>query len=205
MTSETVYEKLIKREQPINGLRAFLSGVVAASFMLAFIDVFNMLGTTRFSFETYLGSLIRGTEHGARNWVVGLVANWLVGGLFGILYAYCFEYVLLKSSARLGVVLGYFHVMFATIAVFPFFTMVHEFYGFTEYVPFGVLGHKVDPNAPILIFVGHLLFGATMGLFYGPAGLDRLHAQWSEPGDSGLPGESGVILEEDDPEDAAAA
>ena len=70
---------------------------------------------------------------------------------------------------------------------------------------FGFLGSSINPATPLLIIVGHLIFGMTMGTFYGPIGLERLHARQFEPGESGKAYEDpDVITPEDDPIDRVA-
>lgn len=191
-------EQLMRNEQPINWSRGFMTGVFGASLMMAFIDSFNMMGLTRFSYEVYLGSLIRGTPYGTHNWTVGVFANWLVGGVFGLLYAYFFEYQFGRASARVGLLLGFGHAALASVAFFPFFNAIHEQMGSPLYAGFGFFGSGLNPGTPILLLIGNLLFGATVGAFYGPVREDRVMARLFEPGESGLPGEAGVISDTDD-------
>src|ERR1700722_1430414 len=80
-------------EQPISWSRAMLSGWAASTLMMAFMDIFYMLGLTRFSFEAYLGSLIFDSSAGTHIWTAGLFANWILGGVFGVVYGFYFENV----------------------------------------------------------------------------------------------------------------
>lgn len=199
--------KLAQNEQPINWKRAFLAGVLSASFMMAFIDIFNMMGITRFSFEVYLGSLLNlasRSRYEVHNWTIGVFANWILGGIFGFFYAYCFESIFRKADGRVGTFLGFGHAILAAIAFFPFFGIVHEFSGTGLYSDFGFFGSGLDAATPILLLVGHLLFGASIGTFYGPVRAARVRYRFFEPGETGLPGEPGVIREEDDPKDRMA-
>jgi hypothetical protein len=190
-------------EQPINWFRAFICGIGGASLMMGFLDIFYMMGITPFSYEQYLGSLLRGTMYGQHNWIVGLLANWVVGGIFGFLYAYGFEYIFKRSGGRVGTALGLGHAVIAMVALFPFFTIMHQEVGTGLYPEFGFFGSGLGAPTPILLLMGHLLFGATVGTFYGPVRAYRVRARVYEPGEAGMPGEIGVFTIEDDPRDSA--
>src|SRR5689334_13535703 len=101
--------QFVLNEQPINWARAFIAGGASAIFMMAFIDSYYLMGMTPFTYEIYIGSLLLASIYGHQNWTVGWFANIFIGGLFGILYAYFFEYVFVRSSARLGTLLGFLH------------------------------------------------------------------------------------------------
>jgi hypothetical protein len=198
--------KLALTEQPINWGRAILCGMIGALFMMSFIDTFYMMGITPFCFELYLGSLIRGTvQGGAHNWIVGFFANLVTGGLFGLFYAYCFEDIFQRSSARLGIWVGVWHTIVAAVAVFPFFGAVHEFMGTGLYPEFGILGVKLGLPTTILLVAGHMLFGSSMGLFYGGVRERRVRERYFEPGESGRSGSFDVITPEYDPRDRVNA
>jgi hypothetical protein len=195
-----------RTEQPINWGKSIVCGMLGATFMMAFIDTFYMMGITPFSFEYFLGTLLRGgVEYGPQNWVLGFLANLVTGGIFGIVYAYCFEYVYFRASGRIGMALGMWHSLLAAVAVFPFFTSIHEFMGTGVYQNFGILGYKLGLQTPILLVTGHLLFGATMGVFYGSVRAQRIRAKRGfEPGELARPGDPDLITLEDDPPDRVA-
>jgi hypothetical protein len=198
--------RITRTEQPINWGRAFLSGAFGAALMMGFLDTFFMLGTTRFSLEVYIGSLITGQPYAVHSWTFGLLANWLLGGIFGIFYAYCFEYVFRRSGARLGTALGLGHALVAALIFFPFFSMAHAQMQ-TGYLEngFGILGSAIDPATPVLLITGHLLFGATFGTFYGPVRAGRVRMREWEPGAIAEPGDPDAISEEEDARDRFAA
>lgn len=198
-------ERLMRNEQPISWGRAFVVGVIGATLMMGLLDSFNMMGFTQFSYETYIGSLIRNEAHGAHNWTVGVFANWFLGGIFGVFYAYFFEYFFSRASAREGLLLGVAHVALAAFAFFPFFNAIHEQMGVMLYPSFGILGSGLGVATPLLLIVGNLLFGATVGTLYGPVRLERVMTRYFEPGETGMPGEPGVISASEDTEDRVVA
>jgi hypothetical protein len=197
-------EQLMRAEQPIHWGRAVLTGILAVSLMMAFVDVFNMMGLTRFSYEVYLGSILRGEDTGVHNWTVGLLANWVMGAVFGIAYGYFFEYRFARASARKGIQLGFVHAAMAAFAVFPFFNAIAEQIGLSRYANFGFFGFGLDPATPLLLLVGHLVFGATVGLLYGPVRLERVMMRRHEPGQTLPPGHPDAITEQQDAVDRAA-
>lgn len=193
---------MAQNEPPIYWTRAFLSGMLGATMLMGFLDIYCMMGITPFSFEQYLGSLLRGTPYGHHNWTVGVFANWFMGGMFGLVYAWAFEFVFHKSGGRVGTWVGLVHAIIAGVAVFPFFNILHEQVNTGVYPGFGFFGVGLGPATPILIVVGHLLFGATVGLFYGPVGSARVRARYWEPGEAGMPGELDVLSDHEDVRDS---
>jgi hypothetical protein len=193
---------LAQTEPPIFWTRAFISGVLGATMMMGLLDIFYMMGITPFSYEQYLGSLLRLTPYGHHNWTVGVLANWFVGGLFGFVYAWAFEFVFKKSGARAGIWLGLLHAGLAALVLFPFFNILHEEARTFAYPDFGFFGVGLGGATPILLLFGHLLFGATVGLFYGAVGSARIRARHFEPAEMGMPGEDDVLPEGEDLHDS---
>jgi hypothetical protein len=197
--------RVLRYEQPINWGRAFWVGMLAFMFMMFFVDCFDMMGISNFSFETYLGKLFYGETYKDRAWLVGFLLNLGMGGMFGMLYGYFFEYSFYRANARNGILVGLIHTAVAAIAVFPFFNIIHEFLGHERYAGFGILGSGQSPATPVVITLGHLLYGATLGTLYGPVRQARLRARDSEPGEFGQPGEPDVITRRDDADDGLVA
>jgi hypothetical protein len=197
----TLYEKT---EQPINWKRAFACGVFASWVMMSFVDICNMMGITRFSLEVYLGSMIRATNADTpRSWLVGCLVNWLVGGLAGIVYAYLFEYLFRNASARAGVFAGLIHSAFAALVIFPFFNALRQ--QMSVVLPysdsFGILGSGIGVVTPLVLVIGHLIFGITVGAGYGPVRNQRIRAKTFEPGETVEKGDESGISESEDSRD----
>jgi hypothetical protein len=195
---------LYRLEQPISWGRAFFCGMLGSAILMAWLDIFYMMGFTTFNLEVFVGTILRNsTEFMPRAWLVGAIANLIFGGIFGIFYGYLFEYIYQRSGAGIGFKVGIFHAAFAGIAMLPFFQTVHEQMGIQLYPNgLGFLGSHISAVTPLLIVTGHLLFGSTMGLFYGPVQLDRIRTRNFEPGEVGYAGDPDVITAEEDPSDA---
>jgi hypothetical protein len=176
--------KFTRTQQPINWGRAFVSGMVSAALMMGFIDTFNMMGITPFSFERYIGTLVTLNSYFVHTWTIGFFLNLILGGLFGIVYGYCFEYVFSGANGRFGIKIGFWHTILAAVAFFPFFGAIHETMGTGLFPNFGILGWKLGIPTPLLLIAGHLLFGLCMGTFYGPVRADRVRTKVFEPGET---------------------
>jgi hypothetical protein len=103
------------------------------------------------------------------------------GGYFGWIYGFLFEDVFKKANSRTGITVGFLHSILAAVAVFPFFEIVGEQMNVRLYSHFGFFGSGLSPVTPFILLFAHLLFGATMGVFYGPVRMDRIRAQFMEP------------------------
>ena len=175
---------LERRQQPIHWFRAAVVGMIGTLVMMGWIDFFYLAGATPFSFELYLGSLLRGTQYGDHNWTVGFLANLWVGSLFGLFYAYFFEYVYFQANVRTGLKVAFWHLLAAAFAFFPYFGALHEFVGTGLYPHFGILGSGLGFFTVLLIAMGHFLFGASTGLLYGGVKLERAREAEFEPGET---------------------
>ncbi len=191
-----------QRQQPIHWWRAIKVGIVGSLLMMGWIDTFYLVGATPFSFELYLGSLLRGTQYGDHNWTVGFIANLTIGAIFGLFYAYFFETVYFVANAKTGLKVALWHLIAAAVAIFPFFNALHEFVGTGLYPNFGVLGSGLGLFTLALMIVGHFLFGASTGLLYGGVQVERARESEFEPGETGVPPSLGGQTYEDDPKDA---
>ena len=190
--------KFVKTEQPMNWKRAFFSGATSAAFMMAFIDIFYLMGITPFTFESYLGSLFEFVRYTDYTWTLGFFINLVIGGVFGFLYAYFFEYVFSRANARIGIWLGVGHSLIAALAFFPFFGAIHEFLNVGLYPHFGFLGSALGAPTLILLVTGHMLYGACMGLFYGDVRIARVRARFFEPGEVANVQDPDLITDEED-------
>jgi hypothetical protein len=180
----TIQDAYAQNAQPMNWTRAFISGVFASMVLMSFIDICYMWDVTPFNLEVYIGSIFRDSLVGTHNWTIGFLVNLVMGGVFGLLYGFFFEDIFQRSGTRIGLLTSVFHIIFVAVAVFPFFGIVAEQLGTELFPHFGILGSGLGPTTPLILIVAHLLFGATMGLFYGPVRLNRLRAKFMEPEDS---------------------
>jgi hypothetical protein len=168
----------------MNWHRAVLSGICGSMIMMAFVDSFYMMGTTPFCFENYLGSLILNDTSSGNLWTVGFLANLAIGGIYGLFYAFLFEYVYKRADPRNGVKIGFYHAVLAAFAIFPFFRLLGTQTENQLYPNFGFFGSALGAATPIILLFAHLIYGVTLGAFYGPVRMERVLARYMEPEDT---------------------
>ena len=76
--------------------------------------------------------------------------------------------------------------------------------GVTVYSNFGFFGVGLGARTPVLLLAGHLIFGATMGTFYGPVGRLRVRARLFDPWENVAQGDAGAVTEDEDAGDRIA-
>lgn len=176
--------EVVHKEKSLNWTRAVVAGCFSAAAMMAFVDSFAMLELIPFSFAHYLGSLILNSfgypPSGTHAWTLGFFASLGVGALSALVYAYLFENRYRRASVALGVRIGFYHALVAGFLIFPYFGMIHE-YTTGLYQNFGFMGSGTNLATPLVVTVGHLVFGATMGVLYGAVGVERMRSTISEP------------------------
>jgi hypothetical protein len=170
--------------QPINWSRAALSGVCGCMIMMAFVDSFYMMGVTPFCFENYLGSLILENTSSGNLWTIGFLANMAIGGVIGLFYAFFFEFVYKRADVRIGLKLGFYHAILAAVAIFPFFRLLGTHMRLQLHPVFGFFGSALGVATPLVLLFAHLIYGLTMGAFYGPVRMNRVLARYMEPEDT---------------------
>ena len=187
--------KLAKSEQPISWVRAFLSGIGGVSVMMGFIDI----SFSCWAIRHFLSSNTWGACCGAR-FTGSRIGSWVSSptGWWAVSLASCTAgHLNMSSGAPEGESVrlwGLDMPLFAAVAVFPFFAILQDQAHTGLYPDFGFFGVGLGAPTPILLLMGHLLFGMTVGLFYGPVRAYRVRARVYEPGESaGLPGELEVI------------
>jgi hypothetical protein len=154
--------------------RAFGAGVLGAAVMSVLMAVSRGLGFP-VKLELVLGSYITGSTD-ARGWVVGFLAHFAIGGLFGIVYALGFGRGMRHAGVLPGLALGALHALAAGLVLVAL-PRVHPLIPDEIVAPgpfmanLGLMG--------VISFVGlHLLFGAIVGELCKPLeeGHDRFGA-----------------------------
>jgi hypothetical protein len=141
--------------------RALLAGIAGALAMSGTMFLIRQFGIN-VSLEMLLGSLLE-DQTGLSIWMSGFILHLAIGVVIALLYAFVFE-VLETWGPLLGGGLGLAHGLMAGLfmsaisAMNPVVPNVHAPGAFLAHVQYG----------PIIFLVLHLLFGATVGLVYGP-------------------------------------
>jgi len=143
--------------------RALLAGAVGAIAM-SLASIIVRLAGIPVNLESLLGSLLD-TRSPAAQWAIGFLLHLLIGACTGIGYAVVFEWAVQRSGAMVGAGLGLCHGLMAGLlmssipAMNPLGTARFTAPGpFLQNLSFG----------PIMFVLLHCLYGACVGLVYGP-------------------------------------
>jgi hypothetical protein len=140
------------------------------------------LGITRMNLPHMLGTMF--TPNRDRALVYGVVLHALNGWAFSLLYVAGFHAAHLFTW-WFGALLGLLHGAFVSMVAMPIMPGVHPrmasaLRGPTvarQLEPPGFLGLNYGVRTPISVFVGHVAFGALLGLLYTPLNARRCDEQ----------------------------
>jgi len=149
--------------------RAVIFGVVGAAAMSMMMLLARTMGMPA-ALEMMLGTMT-GAGPGPGPFALGLAIHLVMGGLFGIGYAWLFERVLHHGGAVAGVGIGLVHAVFAGIfmAVIP---IIHPLIPAEMPAP-GAFMANLGPMGVVAEFALHAIFGAIVGGGYGHVARER--------------------------------
>lgn len=157
--------------------RAILFGVLGAAAISVVSGLVRLAGLP-ISIEMILGTVF-GLAPGGAAFALGLLMHLVIGGLFGLLYAFLFERVWAHGGAPVGALLSILHA-----SLFGFFL------GFTPSFHPAIPSQLPDPGpyfshlhagGVIVFFLAHAIYGAIVGAGYGHVVAER---QWAPTGRS---------------------
>jgi uncharacterized membrane protein YagU involved in acid resistance len=143
--------------------------------MTALMEAAQAARFTRMSIPFLLGAMVSERRFVIR--VVGFTFHLVNGVIFALAYALFFETVG-RSDWWLGGVAGAIHGALALILLLPFLQDVHPRMARVDQGPDptpmlqppGFLALNYGTRTPLVTFVGHVVYGATVGFFYRPLG-----------------------------------
>lgn len=163
---------LLQGEQAVREMKivkAMFGGVIGAVTISVITAGLRAAGCP-IDFELTLGSIFT-RAIGFSTWLLGLALHLGLGALFALLYAAVFEYVLLRASWALGVLVSVAHVALAGV-VLAASSSVHP-----------LMPHVLPAPGPLMLSFGwfgvlsflalHLMYGAIVGGFYGATRVTR--------------------------------
>lgn len=120
------------------------------------------LGLTHLNFEMTLGTLATGP--GLNAWIVGFHLHIVLAGIFALAYAFFFE-IRHDAGVVMGVLAGVLQAVIVggVLGVLP---LIHPRLG-TELAAPGYFASALGPGDMALLFLVHMIFGATVGALYG--------------------------------------
>lgn len=144
--------------------KAFVAGVVGGAVMSVLLAIGRAIGLN-VNLELLLGT-VTGMRPSAAAWTIGLVMHLVISGLIGMLYGLGFEYVARRAGALPGVVFSLLHIVIGGI-VMGAIPAIHPLVPEPMMAPGAFMSNLGD--AGVIVFVVlHAIFGAVVGIIYGP-------------------------------------
>jgi hypothetical protein len=144
--------------------KAFIAGVVGGAIMSVLLAIGRALGLN-IPLELLLGT-ITGMAPGPIAWVLGLILHLFISGAIALVYGLGFEYVSRRSGALPGVVFSLVHMVVGGLflGVLP---ALHPLIPGTLRAP-GMFMSNYGDIGVIAFVVLHAIYGAIVGVMYGP-------------------------------------
>jgi hypothetical protein len=144
--------------------KAFIAGVVGGAAMSVLLAIGRALGVPA-NVEMILGTMT-GLAPGAGTWVLGLAMHLVISGLIAMLYALGFEHVAHRSGALPGVVFSLLHIVVGGLFM-GMLPSLHPMITERMSAPGAFLSNLGDVGV-IAFVVLHAIYGAIVGVMYGP-------------------------------------
>jgi hypothetical protein len=146
-------------------------GFAATIVLTALTIAAQSLGLTRIDLPFIIGTMFTANRDRAK--VVGLFMHLVNGWIFAIVYALFFEQFR-TATWWLGALIGLVQGFFVVVAVLPILPgmhprMVSDFRGPEPtrlLEPPGFLAVNYGRNTPLVLMLGHAMYGLILGLFY---------------------------------------
>lgn len=145
-------------------LRALFAGVFGAVVMSVAMLLLRLVGIP-VSFELLLGSLVT-QRSGLEQWIAGMVIHLAVGAFAGVTYAVIFEWCVQASGAAVGAGIGVCHALMAGLLMSSIPAMNPLEFDARLQAPGPFLQNLMW--GPAFFVLLHCLYGACVGLAYGP-------------------------------------
>lgn len=151
---------------------ALLWGFLGTVVLTTLMAVAHGLGLSRMSIPFLLGTMF--TPSRDRALWLGSALHLANGWIFALLYVVGFE-ALGMATWWLGAAGGALHAVFLLAVLMPLMPSIHprmvsDYYGPTvnrQVQPPGFLALNYGRGTPLVGFVAHVVYGATIGGFYG--------------------------------------
>jgi hypothetical protein len=144
--------------------KAITLGVIGAAAMTTITWIARHLLNVPVNLEMLLGTWI-GMEPGLIPWMMGFMVHLSIGAIFGIFYAWSFEYLSHQADWFTGLELGAVHTLFSglLLGIVP---AMHPMIPAELAAP-GIFFSGLGLMGVIAFCLLHLMFGAILGSLYG--------------------------------------
>lgn len=147
--------------------RAIRAGLIATFVITLLIYTGRTLGLY-LDFPQMLGMLFVNPRYGAVVYTVGLLAHFVMGALFGLVYAWLFQVLEVPANGLWGGIFGGIHGLLSGLLI-SIFSSIHPRIGPEKPLPSpGLFCINFGRLIPLKLVVIHILFGIVMGWIYAP-------------------------------------
>ncbi len=148
----------------IDWVNALWAGIAGGAGMEVFALAVYLAANSRMSMVRYWGCMLTGKNSGAATYLAGWMIHLVLSVLIGFAYAWAFEAIWQKAGWQYGLLLAAAHWAIGGL-VFPVMDR------FSVCVRRGIIPplklYATGDRSSFLIFlVGHLIYGAVIGLWY---------------------------------------
>ncbi len=148
---------------------AVVAGLVATAVMTALMYMGKAMGM-RMDMPRMLGLMFTGPDSTGVVYALGLIAHFMMGVLFAIIYAALFSLLGIEASWLWGAVFGAVHGVMAGMA-FRMMPAMHPRMGPGEVLAApGPFGANYGSMIPVGVMMLHIIFGAVVGWLYALPG-----------------------------------
>lgn len=149
----------------INWVSAIVARLIATAVMTLLMYIGRAMGM-RMDMPRLLGLMFFSTENTGAVYTAGFVAHFMMGAIFGILYAIAFWILGIPVNWVWGAFFGLIHGI-ALGFMLPIMPKIHPRMGRDETLPpLGKFGSNYGSVVPAAFLVLHIVFGAVIGWIY---------------------------------------
>jgi hypothetical protein len=143
--------------------KACIGGAAGALAWELAARAFLLLGLPVFDLVHILGDLALGSRTGFPAWwVAGLILHLTVGAIWAVFYAYFFWSTFALPPYLQGLAFSLFPALLAGLIMVPQMDLMLD--GTMQ--SFGPFAFRMGWGGPLLLIVGHLIYGTVMGSIY---------------------------------------
>jgi hypothetical protein len=163
--------------------KAVIAGIAGALGWELLARLLILYGLPLLDLVYVLGTMVFSRTPAYPWWFAGVALHSLVGAIWAIFYAYFFWSTLDLSPWLQGMLFSLGPAILAGLVMVPQMDLMNPLIIDGELRRMGMFGLGLGWGGPVLIFSGHLLYGAVMGSIYTkPVGYRTGAKGWSSDG-----------------------
>ncbi len=147
-----------------NPVFAALAGLMGTSAMTVVWYLAPLVGLPIVDLPVVLGSAFTGNLNNA--FALGLTLHFLIGVVLGLFYVYVVGPVLRGGAWLRGLQYSLLPLVLTSFVLLPLLPSIHPMMRAQRLILPGLLGSNWGTQVPVLLLVGHLLYGVVLGSMY---------------------------------------